>query len=304
MRADSPMLVRTIVAFIGLPVAACHPYKNSGTSPEWRASELEYRARLDAFDTSGSFLELRQKISREYSVLRKDLDLPDRCGQGSDDDVVAHWHILTWAAFYSLEAEYADHAYECLETMRSREIEVPFHAETTYRRLAVSFRADLAELVRAQHPDLDLPKLPELHDKREGPDGLSVLKLAEPESHGADVISLPLRGDSILVIASAVCAFSRNAARDIANDGELAQRLKDAHWIAPPYDVLALPATYQWNQTFQDMQLSIMYEFPTLQQLRLATPTFVRLKDGAIVDSFSGWTGPAELEKLRGFLRQ
>lgn len=308
-RSNSPevpgreVLVRLIVAFLGLQATACHQRPNAETSLEGHSRELEYRARLEAFDSSGSFIEVSRKVHEELAKLSADLALPDRCSKDSDEKVVALWSLLTWAAFYSLEAEYAGRAYECLETMRSRKIDSPPYARDTHYSLAINFRADLAQLVRAQYPELDLPKLPEIRDKREDQGGISVLKIARPEPYGADVVSLPLRGDSIIVIASGSCAFSQNAARDIAGDKELRQGLEGAHWIAPPYDVLSVEATRQWNETYPKFQMSVMYEFSKLEQLRLATPTFVHLRDGVIIEHFSGWTGAGEKEKLRELLR-
>lgn len=292
-----------IVAIAGLQATACHSNPKDETSLAEPSGAPEYRARLQNFDASGSFIEVKQKVHKEYKALRTDLALPEACSNASDEKAVALWNILTWAAFYTLEADYADRAFDCLEMMRGKDLDSPFFARTTHYSLAINFRGRAAESVRTQYPELELPALPAIHDKRTDSMGIPVLHLARAGAHSADLVSVPLQGESIIVIASGTCAFSQKAAQEIAKDDDLRNALRDAHWMAPPYDILSVAETQSWNAKYPALKLSIMYGFSKLEQLRVSTPTFVHMRDGVIIEKLSGWRGANDKEKLRKMLQ-
>lgn len=111
-----------------------------------------------------------------------------------------------------------------------------------------------------------------------------------------DAYELP-EGLAWVVIAFSDCAVAKGAVSDIESDKELGRLFRGRSlWLTPPgRDALSFPAIFVWNARHPDFELKFIHhldEWPMLN-MRLDSPTFIRINRGKVVGVHSGW-GTAE----------
>lgn len=112
-------------------------------------------------------------------------------------------------------------------------------------------------------------------------------------------------GPQVLVIGAPDCHFSRLATQAIEDDAPLAALMRQyASWMLPQQIVRDMRAIATWNQQHPLARLGLIYrstEWSFLQSP--ATPTFYFFRDGKLVESFSGWPGAQQKQRVRSALR-
>lgn len=109
----------------------------------------------------------------------------------------------------------------------------------------------------------------------------------------------------VLVLASADCPFSRDAATAIEAEIPLRKIFRDsAQWVAADDEITTFDAIQAWNTTYPASRMGIIHdnaELPMVQ--RIDTPTFYFLDHGRVVDTVVGWPEGGNIEAIRRGLR-
>lgn len=109
-----------------------------------------------------------------------------------------------------------------------------------------------------------------------------------------------------IVIAFADCAVAKEAVLDIKHNPDLMRMFAGRSlWLTPPgQDALSFPGVFVWNARHPDFELKFIHhldEWPMLD-MRLDSPTFIRIDHGKVVGVHSGWGTAEYLSKTRDAL--
>ncbi|QWT21075.1 hypothetical protein KPL74_03450 [Bacillus sp. NP157] len=163
-----------------------------------------------------------------------------------------------------------------------------------------------ANAFRARHPEAKLDPLPPISVspsfRRDRPAVFSL---------GSDGRTLDLHNVSLdheaQVVVVAQCHFARDAARDIANDPELAEAFAKGHavWVEDTTAPLSAGELAEWNASFPRQPLAIVYDGAAWQGVDFASsPTFHFFKAGKLAARQVGFSrNEAFRSELKASLR-
>ncbi|MCR6700964.1 MAG: hypothetical protein NVV68_07375 [Dokdonella sp.] len=192
------------------------------------------------------------------------------------------------AAFYSKQPRHVDRMAALAGELVRRGIATPAQWRDLFQGYVLVRQFDRAEQIRTAHPAVGapVPSVDALPAKIAGP---SLWTVADG---GRRLVErrVDLRDTSILVIADPGCSFTQWAARDLAQDAALSAALGSAQWIVPQTGDLDARAVAAWNAEHPAFAMSYVVnerEWPMVATWE--TPTFVFLRDGAVVHEVVGW---------------
>ena len=219
----------------------------------------------------------------------------------STEDIQASFKAAYLASFYGikrkdiqqLEAYFT--ALDARNALRAKDF-ANLHAVYIEARMFTE-----ANEIRAEHPELNLEEAPRLVNRTGRVDGRpSKLALADDNSSML-YETVDLRGKKLVVVGHPLCHFSADAIKEISHRDDLAQRFKNAIWIAPPSMRLNVAQMRSWSRTYPASPIAYVdkrEDWPMFDAW--ATPTFYFLTDGKVVAKVQGWPpqgGEAALDK-------
>lgn len=163
---------------------------------------------------------------------------------------------------------------------------------TLYRALIGYRRFDEARLYLLEHPDLKVKPVPAV-DVGEGPDeGEVPIYRIDPHRFKLVQQNLQISGGTLVVVVShPLCAFSRSAMKAVADDPDILMALDEKLiWLAPADMRLHFDEVQKWNQDHPLTPVILAKQRANWPMIdRWATPQFYLLRNGKVLDHFSGW---------------
>lgn len=260
---------------------------------------------------SGSYRKAELEVLNTYFTKYQNLT-KFNASELSDEQLVASMEIFTGMAsigsmvardseFYPAVREMASTALAVYQEIKLRRMPTEEEAALTYSaifglrewQLEARMRAELGPLHKIPYVIDD----PGLGAKRSlwylDPDLLTMKRIAFE----------PTENVTWIVIAFAGCSVAKEAISDITNDKALMGLFEGRSlWLTPPgADSDSFPDVFVWNARYPQFPLRFIHhmdEWPMLD-IAPASPTFVRIKDGAVVGVHSGWGSGEYLPRTR-----
>lgn len=207
----------------------------------------------------------------------------------SDRDL--HFLQLTAEAalFYGAEGQPADDAQRFYDAVSARGNDANA-ARVYYRSMLFAGEWDKAASVESQLSD-SVPVVRVLDQSSKGA-ARTVLTAQGPNSFIASARA-PLE-NGVYMVGHGSCAWTRRALRDIAQDDGARSFLAEHAMLLSPANTVAQGAPRG------DSRFSIVKRAPDWPEISSwALPTFVFVKNGQVVEEFSGWPSAESLVKFR-----
>lgn len=195
-----------------------------------------------------------------------------------------------------------DHMRAILAEMQRRGIATDRQRKPLHAALVAARDFPAAAALARQHPGVTDAALPAWREPGPLPAGQPTALDVDAGTGQMTRTSFALNaGLRIVVVAS--CHFSEDAAREISADPEL-DRLFATHgiWLADQGE--SIPRVAQWNRDFPRQPMHVAWKNEEWVQLdEWAMPTFYILRDGEVVDRWSGWPADTGMTWLQQHLR-
>ncbi len=261
--------------------------------------------------TSGSYrkaeLEVLTTYFMKYAKLTK-----LRASELSDEELVASVEVFSGIAsigatvaknaeLYGAVRDVAEAALAGYKEIKSRRMPTDEEAVATYSAIFGLREWQLESRMRAElGPMHNIPYIiddPGLGAQRSlwhlDPDMLTMKRIAFEHTDNVKWI----------VIAFASCAVARDAVSDIRSDKALMRLFEGRSlWLTPPGpDSLSFPDVFVWNARYPQFSLRFIHHMDEWPMLDIApsSPTFLRIKNGAVVGIHSGWGSGKYLTRTR-----
>jgi hypothetical protein len=247
----------------------------------------------------------RRRIAETFATHLAGLYTTRSLARADDRDLRLLRRAAEEVALGTREAPHVD-AFRAVFAEREKRKLVSTGDLETLQSLFVSLhRLADARRLRDQYRHFGLPPLPTFRDPLEGGTGTTAWRMdADGKRLTREVV--PLEGTWIVVTAS--CHLSRDALRDIKADAELAPVFaRHAMWLSEAPGVESFEAARDWNREFPEAPILMIYDRAEWRLLpRWRMPEFYVVRDGAVVDSVSGWRRgePAHREALVSLLQR
>lgn len=222
-----------------------------------------------------------------------------------DADLRTLYDAAYLAAFYSRASSSAEIMQRALAELQQRKIAPPAAADDMIAVLVAARLFVQAQAYYESHRGEITQVPPAFKDLDLAPAGTTYLEIS------ADGTTLQRRefrwnkGPQVLVIGAPGCHFSRQATQAIEDDAPLAALMqRHAAWMLPQQIVRDVPALAAWNREHPLARLGMIYrqeEWNFLQSP--ATPYFYFFRDGELIESFSGWPGAQQKQRIVSALR-
>jgi hypothetical protein len=166
-----------------------------------------------------------------------------------------------------------------------------------YDTLLKARHFDEARRFARAHAQAELPAVPAMVDGIGGRAAMPTVWRASGD--GAAMTRTPIDLSRSVILVTAGCHFSLDAAEDIARDRLLGPLFAErAHWLVLPPGHESLDAIREWNRRFPQMQAEPIHdraEWSALLPDQWQMPVFFIVRDGRIVERIAGWPrNPAE----------
>ncbi|MCU4491430.1 hypothetical protein KTI63_02985 [Acinetobacter guillouiae] len=209
--------------------------------------------------------------------------------------------------FYTLDDQYIENFTLILNELERRHEASEQNYQDYYSVLIASRDLEQAKIFAESHPKVILEKLPEFHEI-EGLDIQQPMLLTIDDSEKVTIKNLKLNvPQQIIIISHPQCHFSANVAEAIFSKPEMSKIFaQHAIWIAPQDRTLDTERIHEWNTQNKSLaKQDIIYKKKQLPQLEMwDTPTLYFLKDGKVIDHFSGWPKEGNWGRLEQGLKK
>ena len=179
-------------------------------------------------------------------------------------------------------------------------------AERMYNAFIMSGLFEKAAAVRLRLPGDSLPEVPAIISGADSvASGWRAYKISA-EGKKAELVSLPNDGARVVMVMRPGCEFAEMAADAIFSDPELGPAFRaNGFMLTRKFDAAGVEAVKK-RSNFDAVYIARRSsDFPGFSLLRIS-PTFYFVKDGKILDEFSGWAndegGKYAKEKIRNGL--
>lgn len=246
------------------------------------------------------------KISRDASAAGRKHDMdalnklsasikPEELSQermrGYSEKAVNHMYdaLLTLALYLPDEEAYALRLESAFKEKVRRGKYAGDDVERMFNVFTMSGLFSKAVSVKREFPDNSLPEVPEIISGDSSSAGWWVYEVSTEGKKGV-LRSLPKSGQRIITAMRPGCSFAEMAADAIFSDPELGPIFRVNGFMLTrkfePVDVDLIKKRYNFNAVYIARKSG---DFPGISLLRIS-PTFYFIKDGQIMDTFSGWS--------------
>ncbi|QDH69114.1 hypothetical protein [Marilutibacter alkalisoli] len=257
-------------------------------------AEIEYNS-LHATERSTfrlSEVEQRNAISQAYEQGFRQKLSDTHLRSASDDDLIWFIKAASLASVYSRQPLPLQDLRLILSESERRGITTDDQRTTFYRVLIGYRQFDEARDYLDKHPSLDVEQPPAIGVSTESENGKEQAYVVDQEQHRLLPHLFHLsEGTHLIVISHPLCAFSRSAMETVETDPELSQAFDGvATWLTPVDTRLHFNKVQTWNRDHPKTQVVIArhrQDWPMIDSW--ATPNFYLLRNGEVLDHFSGW---------------
>lgn len=226
----------------------------------------------------------------------------------SDRDVEYLFRAATLAFQIDHRPAYVDDMRADFSELQRRHLIDRPHANDLYDALIITSKPGEARSLQARYPMIERSPAPTMKTASRIPRGKPSLWIVNTEQDKREFVRYPFNiraRAQIIVLASARCHFSEQAARDIEADPALRKAFRgNAQWVAPASDLTAFDAIDAWNETYASSRLGVIHDDAELSMVqRIETPTFYFLDHGRVVATVVGWPPGGNIDALRAGLR-
>lgn len=210
-------------------------------------------------------------------------------------------------SFYTFNPTYLEDALLVMRELERRGTATDNHRKI-YHRMLIGYRKfDEARNYSTAHPHLEAEAVPLIGELAGNAPGDPVVYRVDKEEHKLHPVHIRIRSnDTLLVITHPLCHFSRNAMAAIESDLALLNSISNlVVWMTPASMSLNYGEIQRWNQEHPQVEVVISRshdDWPMVESW--ATPQFLLLRDGRVIDSFSGWPEGGSRDKLIQLLRR
>lgn len=276
-------LMLATVALLLMPVAAF----SSDQSPDARYDKfLEVSGKIV---DSGDYDRRQPRITSAYQDAVSGLGHNDTLSSHSDRDVHFLQLIAEAALYYGAGDDVADESARFFNEA-SRRSDVAIAARIYYRSMLLSGRWEVASSVEP----LLAAIVPRIHvdvASSEG-EGRAVL-IANGVNRFKQTQRSPL-AEGVYIIGHESCSWTRRALADLQNDVEAAAFVSGKAMLLSPANTVLQGAASEDSSFAVVLRAS---DWPEVRHWSL--PSFVFVRDGQVVDNFSGWPGPETVDRFR-----
>ena len=268
---------------------------SSGIASEWISPiESSYNGLLaiDAGPRSLSERERNEAILREFEATFRQRLNEDALHATSAEDLDWLLKAAHLSIFYGREMRHLGDLGRILSELESRGVATNAQRVLMYRSLIGYRKFDEARVYLSLHPDLEVEPVPEVSDARRfSTDSVPVYEI---DAEQIRLLPLFLRihdGTHLIVVSHPLCAFSRAAMQFVNDNLKIAEALDErAIWLTPVDMRLHFEEIQQWNRSHPRTQVMIArhrHDWPMVEEWD--TPQFYLLRDGTVIEHFSGW---------------
>lgn len=223
------------------------------------------------------------------SIKAEDLS-PERLRGYSDKAITFMYDaLLTIALYFPDEETYALRLESAFDERVRRGKYTGDEVERMFNAFTMSGLFSKAIAVRRRFPDNSLPEVPEIVTGDVASADWGVYEVSK-EGRKVELRSIPKSGQKLIMVMYPDCEFAEMAAKAIFSDPELGPIFRENGFMLTrkfePVDVESIKKRYSFNSVYIARKSG---DFPGISLMRIS-PTFYFMKDGRILDKFSGWS--------------
>lgn len=223
------------------------------------------------------------------SIKTEDLS-PERMGGYSDNAINSMYDALLTISLYLPDEEtYALRLESAFNEKVRRRKYTGDEVERIFNVFTMSGLFNKAVSVRQRFPEKSLPEVPEIATTDVSTAGWWIYEVST-DGKKAALRSLPKSGQRMIMVMRPGCSFAEMAADTIFTDPELGPVFRANGFMLSrkfePVDVESIKKRFNFNAVYIARKSG---DFPGISLLRIS-PTFYFVKDGQILDKFSGWS--------------
>jgi len=250
--------------------------------------------------------EQRSAIAREYDRVFTSSKSADVLKNASAEDLAARLKAASLAGFYSHDRVHLVDMQRVFSELERRDAITREQVQDMLHALLAQREFDEARKLSVRLQEMHEVSVPEVNASGADPTQFNAYAV---EDH-ADVLAAVnvdiSKGAYLIVVSHPLCAFSRNAQRDLAEDSGFAWALSSKPiWLAPVSGRLNLESIRQWNRERPGSQILLASErtsWPVIENW--ATPQFYAVRDGVVIGALSGWPKEGRKVELAAMLRE
>jgi hypothetical protein len=210
-------------------------------------------------------------------------------------------------AFYTFNPTYLEDASLVMQELESRGAATN-NQKTLFHKILVGYRKfEEARNYSKDNPHLETEPVPWIGENNGDAAGGPLVYRVSKDRHELIPTNVESYGnDILLVITHPLCSFSRNAMAAIENDSSILDAIGDrVVWMTPASTRLNFNEIQEWNREHLSIEIVIAHthqDWPMVDSW--ATPQFFLLRNGTVLDSFSGWPTGGSRDRLVELLRR